>query len=114
MALKPKIDRFGSWEIEWNKPYGFVVRNLVHKGHEYHFYKDSNSWITCRDITDPKNPIVVPYGFKGFVGAIPVLCDSESIKKDLRLQELQEKAKSKSGLTSKEKDELLKLSGLIQ
>jgi len=99
----------GKWAIEENRPYGFVVRNTDESscGVEYHFYYDSNGWISAKQ----KNADARVLNVFGQLDLTPVLCDKESTKKYDRIQELKNKGFQ---LSQEESKELLNLCGLIK
>jgi hypothetical protein len=99
----------GSWTIEKNFPYGFVIRNSdpMSGAVEYHFWFDSNGWFTAK-CNGKVSGVFNAYGQRN---TTPHLCDKESTKKQERIQDLREKGLS---ITPEEARELLLLSGLIK
>ena len=98
----------GSWTLEKNFPFGFVIRNTDPNscGTEYHFQHESNGWISSK-IKGEHNVL----GPRGILNLTPVFCDLESTKKLERISELRKKGQD---LTPEESMELLKISGLIR
>lgn len=78
-------------------------------GTEYHFSHESNGWVT----TKAKGEVTGVMGPYGQAGVSPVLCDQESTKKRVRIDELKFKAKGQE-LTEAESRELLLLCGIIK
>lgn len=102
-----KLSGFGNWEIENNPPYGFVIKNKLNP-EEYHFFSESNGWITSRNL-NRKNTAGFAYNsaLENVAGG-PLLVDKVSTAKMEKIKELQ----GKKELTKEEKDELLSLTGL--
>lgn len=102
------ISLIGDWEMEHNFPYGFIIRNRnqASTGTEYHFWYDSNGWITAK-IRDEVS-VLTPSGRQGFM---PQLCDRQSTKKLERIAELRRKG---AHISDEEARELLNLCGLIK
>jgi hypothetical protein len=96
----------GNWTIEKNFPYGFVIRNVKGKA-EYHFFHDSNDWITVG--YDQKPTFTINGRGKG--PARTVFCDRASTQKMERIDYLRNKGKD---LTETEARELLTLAGLVK
>lgn len=102
---------FGKWAIEFNPPFGFVVRNTK-TPEEYHFLAESDGWITSRH-TQGKNQAALAYSTRSlltgtFYPNATCFVDKESTKKQTRIMELQ----NKKHLTVEEQGELLELTGL--
>lgn len=106
----PVIPIIGAWTVEYNRPWGFVIRNVdpAANGTEYHFHFQSNGWITSK----LNGEIVAVLGPCGPIGQTPIPVDRESTKKYERIQELQ--TKEPESLSPAEMRELLELSGLIK
>lgn len=104
------IEQVGNWRLEMNRPWGFIIRNMVPPTQEFHFMFQSSGWFTSRCYRNKNNKagdIRVLNAF-GTVGGNPFLVDQESCKVYGRVAELQQK----KDLTPEEMTELLKLSGL--
>lgn len=101
---------FGNWEINFNYPFGFVVRNLKEK-EEYHFHSKSDGWVTSRH-TNKKSEAIRAYNTRSLLSNTffpqTVLVDNKTTKTATRIMALQ----SKKSLDVSEKDELLRLTGL--
>lgn len=96
----------GNWIFEKNFPYGFVIRNTKGKG-EYHFWHDSNDWISVAYDGKPKFCV----NGNGQGPARQMLCDKRSTQKMERIHDLKTKG---NDLTHDEAKELLALCGLIK
>lgn len=103
--------KFGNWSIEFNKHFGFVVRNTK-VNQEYHFHAQSDGWLTGVYKVNPKKPGMIAMNAVGQCIGQPVLVDKEATDKAERIVALQEIARSRK-LTSAEQSELLEISGLI-
>ena len=98
----------GTWTIEKNPPYGFVIRNTDPDSleTEYHFWYESNGWFTARS----KGKTAGVFNIFGQTKLTPHLCDRESTRRRERIQDLREKGHD---LTEAESKELLALCGMI-
>lgn len=99
----------GSWTIEKNHPYGFVIRNADPEAleTEYHFWFESNGWITAKNKTSLT--VFNTHGVRP--GFAPHLCDRESLKRMRRIEELRLKGRN---ISNEEARELLTLIGIIK
>lgn len=98
----------GSWTIEKNFPYGFVIRNVDPSslGVEYHFHYASNGWLTAKNKTS-----LGVFNSHGQTNGTAILVDKESTRKQERISELKNKG---NDLTDEEARELLRLCGLLK
>jgi len=104
----PNTIHIGAWEIEINHPLGVVVRNCLEK-EEYHFFRDSNGWVTGVYRGDPVHPVINTLNSRGARGLFaPVMCDADSAKRARRQIELIDRFKNNT-ITTEEKEELLKI-----
>ena len=102
---------FGKWIIDFNPPFGFVVRNTK-TPEEYHFLAESDGWVTSRHGT-PGKQAALAYSTRSlltstFYPNATAFVDKASTKKQTRIIELQ----SKKHLTTDETTELLDLTGV--
>jgi hypothetical protein len=106
------IEQVGNWQLEMNRPFGFIVRNLCEPKTEFHFYFESNGYITSRSFRNPKEPEVKALTWMGECGAnYPILVDRETCEIWQRMNDLRAKGKN---LSESEAKELLVLSGQIK
>ncbi|MCG3177369.1 MAG: hypothetical protein MOGMAGMI_02343 [Candidatus Omnitrophica bacterium] len=102
---------FGKWIIEFNPPFGFLVKNTK-TPEEYHFFGDSDGWVTSRH-GQPGKQAALAYSTRSlltgtFYPQATCFVDKESTKKATRIMELQ----AKKHLTQDETAELLDLTGV--
>lgn len=100
---------FGNWTLQMNPPFGFVVRNKLAR-ESYHFYAESNGWITGEWAIGRPDELATCTAFNSMGSKLstPVLVDKKSLEKAARIKSLREK----DFLSDSEKEELLILSGL--
>jgi hypothetical protein len=101
-------ERIGNWEIEFNRPFGFVVRNNQDCHPEYHFFLTSNGWVTTKQWRSKFNKDMVSkcINAQGQEVGQCVYVDKLSAKKYSRFIELKKKGKK---ITPEETQELLAL-----
>lgn len=99
-----------NWVIEFNAPYGFVVKNTQDVKPEYHFFGESNGWISSLVMRKKEKQTGV-LNFAGKLGGQVILVDKENATKYSRFIELQKKGKS---LNESEMKELLVLMGVME
>ena len=104
------IEQVGAWQLEMNRPYGFIVRSMTVPMHEYHFHFQSTGWVTGV-VRHKKCDSQKAFNANADIVGAPVLVDKESCKRYERFQELQKKGKT---LTLEEAQELLVLTGVIK
>ena len=102
---------FGQWKIEFNPPFGFVVRNTK-TPEQYHFLAVSDGWVTSRH-GEPGKQAALAYSTRSLLSGQfypnnTCFVDKESTKKQTRIMELQ----AKKHLTQDETTELLDLTGV--
>jgi hypothetical protein len=89
-----------------------VAYNQVQQ-EEYHFYAQSNGWVT--GVNRVKKEIVIrAFNSQGDSLSNPVLVDRASTKSMSRFSELQEKYHQEKSLSNKEFEEMCALAGLIK
>lgn len=108
-SKKTEVVFLGQWKIIFNAPYGFVVRNRLAR-ENYHFYAESNGWITGEWAVGRPDTEAVCTAFNsmGAVLSMPVMVDEKSTRNQERINELREK----DSLNENEKEELLILAGI--
>lgn len=104
------VEQVGSWQLEMNRPFGFIVRSMTTPMHEYHFHFQSTGWVTGV-VRNKKHDTQKAFNANADVVGAPVLVDKESCKRYARFSELQKKGKT---LTKEESLELLSLTGVIK
>lgn len=105
-----KIEQVGNWQLEMNRPFGFIIRSMTVPMHEYHFHFQSTGWVTGV-VRHKKHDTQKAFNANADVVGSPVLVDKESCAKYARFAELQKKGKT---LTAEEAKELLILTGVIK
>ena len=104
------IEQIGTWQLEMNRPFGFIVRSMTVPMHEYHFHFQSTGWVSGV-VRHKKHDTQKAFNANADQVGTPVLVDKESCKKYARFAELQKKGKT---LTHDEAKELLALTGVIK
>ncbi len=107
--LNDQTFEVGNWLVQFNAPYGLVVRNTQDVKAEYHFLHDSVGWFTSL-VTRKKLKSTAVHNETGRIQGQPMLVDKESAVKYARFIELQKKGNS---LSEDEMKELLTLMGVM-
>lgn len=104
------IEQVGNWQLEMNRPFGFIVRCFGQPIHEYHFHFQSNGWVT--GVTKHKKSTQQKaFNSNGEPVGQPILVDKDSCIKYARFIELQKKG---NAMTHDETKELLTLTGILK
>ena len=104
------IEQIGNWQLEMNRPFGFIVRCLGIPQQEYHFHFQSTGWVTGI-VRHKKHTTQKAFNANADIVGVPTLVDKENCVKYARFIELQKKGKT---LTHEEAKELLSLTGILK